>query len=136
MGSVGEKELKESLSGDPAAFVLFPVSWHPYVRELSATLASVGGFARFGADDGYCFGPPSVLFHALERFRIQILEHCNLQLEQSKCEVFSWSGRLPREAPQGMTNAGAKVAGSWESGLLVYGVPVGTLMSLTCWNRK
>jgi hypothetical protein len=112
--------------GDPAAFVWFAVSWHPFVRELNATLSAAGGFARFGADDGYCWGPPSVLFPALERFRLQILEHCNLQLEQSKCEVFTWSGRLPREAPRNMSRAGAGVGGRWESGLLVYGVPVGT----------
>ena len=47
-------------------------------------------------------------------------------LEQSKCEVFTWSGCLPVGTPRGMTRAGARVDGRWEVGLLVYGVPVGS----------
>ena len=54
------------------------------------------------------------------------MNQCNLRLNLSKCELFSWSGELPANTPPGMTLAGVEVDGKWENGCLVYGVPVGT----------
>ena len=115
-----------STQGDSAGPPQFCVSWHPQVRVLDATLRAVGGLARFGMDDGYCWGPPSVLFPALARFKEDIKEHCSLELEVSKSECFTWSGQLPAEAPSDLTLAGAMVEGRWETGWVVYGCPVGT----------
>ena len=82
--------------------------------------------AKFGMDDGYCVGCPSILFPALLRFAESVKEHCNLRLNLSKYEVFTWSGQLPAQTPPGMNLAGAVVEGEWEVGCLVYGVPVET----------
>ena len=54
--------------GDPKASPFFCVAWHENVREIDAAVASVGGIARFGMDDGYVVGPPSVVFPAIEKF--------------------------------------------------------------------
>ena len=112
--------------GDPAGSPQYCIGSHPQVKELDATLKAAGGLARFGMDDGYCWGPPSVLFPALEKFRTDIKEHCSLELEISKSECFSWAGKLPAGAPQDIKLAGAMVDGRWETGWLVYGCPVGT----------
>ena len=112
--------------GNTSASANFCCSWHKWVRKLDATLAASGGLARFGMDDGYCWGKPSVLFPALEVFAVDILEHCNLRLEVTKSECFTWSGQLPDGAPPGLRLAGQVVDGRWEPGWLVYGCPVGS----------
>ena len=112
--------------GDPAGSPYFCLSWHKWVRKLDSTLRAAGGLARFGMDDGYCWGPPSVLFPALDQFRSDIRDHCCLELEVSKFECFTWSGELPAASPRDIKLAGAEVAGSWEPGWVVYGCPMGT----------
>ena len=77
-------------------------------------------------DDGYCVAPSHILFPALARFSEAIRVHCGLELEMTKCEVLCWSEELPIEAGQDMALAGKNVNGRWETGFLVYGVPVGT----------
>ena len=62
-------------------------------------------------------------YSALEEFASDIEEHCNLELEVTKPECFSWSGRLPAEAPEGLRLAGG---GRWEPGWLIYGCPAGS----------
>ena len=114
-----------STQGDSAASAQYCASWHKHVRKLDAALAPAG-MAKFGMDDGYCVGYPSILFPAMPRFAEAVLLHCNLHLNLSKCEIFCWSGELPADALPGMTLAGMEVDGEWESGCLVYGVPVGT----------
>ena len=84
------------------------------MEKLDATLNEAGGVARFGMDDGYTWGPPSILFPALEEFRRDILENCSLELEVRKSECFSWSGELPAEAPRDLRLAGEMVNGRWE----------------------
>lgn len=93
--------------GDTAGPAQFYLSWHPQVRQLDQTLKTAGCLARFGMDDWYCWGPPSILFPPLERFKADIEEFCNLELEVSKSECFCWMER-------------------WEMGWIVYGCPVGT----------
>ena len=112
--------------GDTAGPPLFCASWHKWVRKLDKSLSEVGGLARFGMDDGYCWGPPSVLFPAIEVFRRDIMLNCSLELEVSKSECFSWSGQLPPEAPRDIRLAGEMVDGRWEPGWIVYGCPMGT----------
>lgn len=112
--------------GDTAGPPQFCISWHPQVRQLDNTLRAAGGLARFGMDDGYCWGPPSVLFPALDKFRADIKEHCGLELEVAKSECFTWAGHLPAGAPPDLKLAGAQVEGRWETGWVVYGCPVGT----------
>ena len=77
-------------------------------------------------DDGYLWGPPSVLPPALQKFSFDIMEHCTLELEVSKSECFTWSSQLPEGAPPGLKQAGRVVEGRWEPGWLVYGVPCGS----------
>ena len=112
--------------GDTAGPAQFCLSWHPQVRELDATLSAAGGLARFGMDDGYCWGPPAVLFPALEKFKSDIKEQCSLELEVAKSECFAWGGQLPAEAPEEIKLAGAEVNGRWEVGWVVYGCPMGS----------
>ena len=112
--------------GDTAGPPLFCLSWQEWVEKLDATLTEAGGVARFGMDDGYTWGPPSILFPALEVFRRDILENCSLELEVSKSECFSWSGELPAAAPRDIRLAGEQVDGRWEAGWVVYGCPMGT----------
>ena len=67
-----------------------------------------------------------MLFPAIEKFRLDIKQHCSLELEVAKSECFTWAGHLPVEAPPDIRQAGAEVEGRWEPGWLVYGCPVGT----------
>lgn len=112
--------------GDTAAPPWACISWHRFVMELHETLVRTGGQALFGMDDGYLQGKPSILFPALERFAAQILEYCGLELEPSKCEVYSLKGHLPPQAPPNFKVSKVKVGSSWEQGMIVYGVPVGS----------
>ena len=112
--------------GDPEASPLFCIAWHPFVQELDARLAAVGGKSLFGNDDGYLVGPASIILPALEHFSTQIQEHCLLRLQLSKTEVFSWEATLPPQVPQGMKRAGEIIDGRWEPGFLCYGIAVGT----------
>ena len=55
-------------------------------------------------DDLYAVGPPDVLFPALERFWREVELVCQLVLERSKTEVFSWQ-ELEEELPMELTRA-------------------------------
>ena len=112
--------------GDTAAPPWACISWHRWVEELHNSMVRVGGQAIFGMDDGYIQGKPSHLFPAIERFGNQIRENCGLELEPAKCEVFSWKGSIPPQAPPEYKLSRELVGGSWEQGLVVYGVPIGS----------
>ena len=112
--------------GDPESAVWFCIPMQPYVKKMDAVLATGGGIARFGMDDGYGVGPPELVFRALEEFERDVQENCGLELQRTKCEVFNWQGVLPDGTLPGLTLAGAEVAGRFEPGMVVYGVPVGT----------
>ena len=112
--------------GDPESGPYFCVAIHKYVMEADNVLASQGGCARFGWDDGYLVGPPVSVFQVLERFAAQAEEKCGLFLQKTKTEVFTWDGSLPPGTTPGLVRAGAVVSGQWEPGLICYGVPIGT----------
>ena len=112
--------------GDPESAVWFCIALHKFVRKLDAALARGGGLARFGMDDGFPVGPPQLVFPALEEFEREVREHCGLELQRHKCQVFSWQPVLPPNSIPGMPLAGTDVNGTFEPGMLVYGVPVGT----------
>ena len=120
-GEAGER----TTQGDPPAGALFSVAWHPQLRELDAKVAAVGGAARAGMDDLYVCGPPEVVYPAVEVFWAEVLEVCQLQLERSKTEIFSW-GELPAGTPPGLTRAGTLLDGTFQPGFILYGIPVGT----------
>ena len=83
------------------------------------------GGTVFGNDDGYVFGPPDIVYPALERFSVWILEQCGLRLQRSKTEIFCW-GELPAGTPAGMRRAGMEVNGIFEPGFECYGIGIGT----------
>ena len=78
-----------------------------------------------GMDDLYICGPPEVVFPAVEVFWAEVLEVCQLQLERSKTEVFSW-GELPAGTPPGLARAGTLLKGVFQPGFILYGSPVGS----------
>ena len=114
--------------GDPEASGCFCVAWHQEVIQLDRTLQDVGGMAKFGNDDGYAIGPPDILFPAIARFAQDIKEKHLLELQVVKTEVFSWSERLPPEAPADMKVAGVQVEEVFHPGMIVYEIPVGSDM--------
>ena len=76
-------------------------------------------------DDGYGVGPPSILFDVVQQFIREVEEHCGLVCQRTKCEVFSWDGVRPRDAPADFAMAGIMVEEEFVPGFIVYGVPVG-----------
>ena len=85
-----------------------------------------GGVARAGADDVFAVGPAEVVFPAVTRFAAEIEERCDLQLQWTKSVVYTEGGQMPPGAMEGLSLAGETVDGVFESGLMVYGVPVGS----------
>ena len=69
-----------------------------------------GGWSVFGNDDGYLFGPPDIVFPALERFAGRILARRSMRLQRAKTEVFCW-GELPAGTPADLKRAGMEVNG-------------------------
>ena len=112
--------------GDPESGPYFCVAIQKYVVESDTMLATQGGCARFGWDDGYLVGPPNLVFQVLERFAAQAEAHCGLVLQKTKTEVFTWNGMLPPGTTPGLVTAGTVIDGQWEPGLICYGVPIGT----------
>ena len=96
--------------GDPKAPAFFAMAIQAIVRILDAELRAGGGKARFGNDDGYCGGPPEVVFPALARFETKLREECGLVLQRDKTEVFAW-GELPEITPPELKRAGVMVQG-------------------------
>ena len=85
------------------------MAWHKFVREISTTLSTHGGMAKFGMDDGYAIRPPDIVFPALEKFARDVQENCLLEWERTKTEVFTWNGTIPLNATEGLSRAGALV---------------------------
>ena len=124
-GHVWGEAPEGTTQGDPPAGALFSVAWHPQLRELDAKMVAVGGAARAGMDDLYVCGPPEVVYPAIEVFWAEVKEVCQLQLERSKTEIFSW-GELPAGTPPGLARAGTLLDGTFQPGFILYGIPVGT----------
>ena len=71
-------------------------------------------------------GPPEVVIPAVINFIAAVKAHCNLEVQLSKSELFSWEGRLPENTPEGVLLGGREVDGQFEAGIEYYGVPMGT----------
>ena len=99
---------------------------HKYVRKADQKLAERDGMARFGWDDGYLVGEAADVFQALDTFANDVLVNCGLRLQLAKTEVYCSGQAIPAEAPPGLVRAGCMVAGSFQPGMICYGVPIGT----------
>ena len=122
----GEEGLTQGRPGSSGRFCL---AWHQDVRQLDAEVrggggGEAGGGAVFGNDDGYVFGPPDIVFPALERFAGRILARCSMRLQRAKTEVFCW-GDLPAGTPADLKRAGLEVNGVFEPGMECYRIGIG-----------
>ena len=124
-GKVWGEAADGATQGDPEAGGYFSVGWHPQLRELDRIVSVVGGAARAGCDDLCVAGPPEVVFPAVEQFWADIEATCCLHLERSKTEVFTWSGVLPPNTPEGLARAGSMIDQEFLPGFIIYGIPVG-----------
>ena len=111
--------------GDPKAGAFFCAGWHKFLRQLDATVAAGGGFARAGWDDVYVAGPPDVVFPALDIFWRQLEEFCGLVCQRDKSAVYTRTGQVPAAKPADLPMAGKVVGGVWVPGLILYRVPIG-----------
>ena len=112
--------------GDPASGAFQTIAMQPSLERLDAELGAVGGVARGGADDVYAIGPPAQVFAAIARFEEDLFTRCHLTLQRSKSVVYCPGGELPESALPGFKLAGEKVDNRFLTGLMVYGVPVGS----------
>ena len=112
--------------GDPPSSPNFCVGWQEYLVELDRAVSQGGGMARAIMDDGYCAGPPALVFPAIRKFEQDIKANCSLSLQRTKCEVFSWSGQMPADVIPGFSLAGTEVNGSFEPGFICVGAPIGS----------
>ena len=85
-----------------------------------------GGMVRAGMDDAYILGPPHVSFPVLENLKKDCKIHCGLELQMTKTEIYTKSGEQPPDTPVGLIRAGQDLNGTFESGFVCYGIPVGT----------
>ena len=122
-GKVWGRAADGATQGDPEAGGYFGVGWHPQLRELDRVVSAVGGASRAGCDDLCVVGPPDVVFPAVEQFWADIETTCYLHLERSKTEVFTWTGVLPPNTPQGLAQAGTWIGEDFIP--VLYGIPVG-----------
>ena len=97
--------------GDPESGPYFNVAIHKYVRIADSELAKVGGISRFGWDDLAQMCMNTVGLYILQR---------------TKTEVLCMDTDLPKNAPDGLIQAGATINGKWEPGFICYGVPIGS----------
>ena len=129
-GQVRVGEGEEGLTqGRPGSSGRFCVGLHQDVRKLDVQVrvgggGEEGGGSVFGNDDRYLFGPPGIVFPALERFTGRILARCSLRLQRSKTEVFCWGDLLPR-TPADLKRAGMEVNGVFEPGMECYRIGIG-----------
>ena len=125
-GKVWGEAAEGMCQGDPESGSYFCLAWHPEIRELDRQIAAVGGAVKAGMDDLFIVGPPDVLFPAMLQFWEEVTVSCNLQLEPSKTQVFTWTGELPHNTPPGYPSAGTVVDGDFLPEFLCYGIPVGS----------
>jgi hypothetical protein len=120
-GQAGEGATQGSPDGTDA----FCVCLQPSLVRLDQECREGGGIAIGGADDCYAIGPAAVVFPAVLRFKLELKERCNLELELPKCLVFTWYGDLPAGTPEGLELAGEEVNGRFLRGFNCFGCPVG-----------
>ncbi len=56
------------VQGSPMSLSGFSFAIHDKLKEADRRLVEVGGYARFGMDDGYMIEPPEVVFKVLTEF--------------------------------------------------------------------
>ena len=81
-------------------------------------------------------GPPEVVFRVLADFAVGLKAECGLDLNMSKCKMFSWDdgacarareeGHIPEELTPIQEGTYVKWAGDILKGIQVFNVPVGT----------
>ena len=103
----------------------FAVTLQPSILKLDNECSQSGGLARAGADDAFAFAPKNRVVEAVKHFAGEVEDRCGLEVQWSKTELFSLSGELPDNAPEGMTVAGREIAGSFVGGFMCWGVPIG-----------
>ena len=132
----GEAQEGET-QGDPEATPFFCVAWHCYIQAADLILQAGGGAARFISDDGYLVGPLDLVLEAFTMLQKDLLEHCGLELQETKCELYTREGVVPSNFPAGLTQAGCRVNGTFQPSFLCVGVPVGSdLYVLNMLDRK
>ena len=97
----------------------------PDLEELDSECRGGGGHAKAGHDDVFAQGPASIVLPAVERFARRLWDRFQLQLQWAKSEIFSWDGKLPEGAPDGVRVAGKVIDDKFEVGFDCYGVPMG-----------
>ena len=112
--------------GDPTSSPLFCIALQKYLVEGDRKLSEHGGMVRAGMDDAYILGPPHVSFPVLENLKKDCKIHCGLELQMTKTEIYTKSGEQPPDTPVGLIRAGQDLNGTFESGFVCYGIPVGT----------
>ena len=121
-GANGEIQTIDSMSeegghqGCASTGAAFCLALHPSVQAADATLAAVGGYARFFADDGYLVGPRDAVLEALTAFEAQVRRECGLRLNRGKTE---WHAASAAE--------GERARGDMEASGLRRGESVGVL---------
>ena len=103
----------------------FNVAIQPHLVILNQEVSVGGGIARGGQDDVFVVGPSAVVFPAIDRFSEQTFQSCGLRLQRAKCLVLC-NGDLPLDTPNDMNRAGDIINGTFEPGMDVYGIPVGS----------
>ena len=125
-GTMWGEAAEGQTQGDPLSGPFFCVTIQKDVVKADNRLRKFGGMVRAGWDDAYFVGPKTEVFNALEEFKTEVNNKSGLVLQVTKSEVYSATGEMPPEAPDGFVNAGTVVQGQFQPGFLCYGVPVGT----------
>jgi hypothetical protein len=105
------------------------------VKDADMRLVELGGYARFGMDDGYMIGPPELVFRVLAEFAVEIKEDCGCELNVSKCKLYSneegaceaarRAGYISEELLHLREGVHDTESGDLPSGLTIFNVPVG-----------
>ena len=109
--------------GDPESGPYFCIGIQEMVVEADSRVNAHGGIARFGWDDGYLVGLPEDVYPALETFTERVKSECGLVLQRAKTEVYC---RDEKDLQPGLKRAGEMIEGVWQSGMICYGVPIGS----------
>jgi len=112
--------------GCPLSSLAFALGVHPELQGLDGELSPFGGAARAIMDDVYAVGPPSIVFPAVQRFRLalELLTGLTSNIRKFVCyspahDLHSCPWRADAQVPLGVD---ARCGGY---GVMVAGVPVG-----------
>jgi hypothetical protein len=124
------------VQGSPISSPGFSFTIDKRVKEADGRLATFGGCARFGMDDGYMVGPPEFVFKVLADFAAGMKADCGCELNMAKCKMFIWDdgacerarneGHIPKELMQLQEGTYVNWEGDILKGIQVFNVPLGT----------